>query len=147
MSDPERWAKMKSDTFERFIAWSKKARLDCRVSNMLLRHVPEKSEHAEVTDWVDSLEHVMANNYPCDIDILDLSPNQHGYLLVGRCPNGDAVFIETKDESMPVSYGEYGRLYSGNLKGGMRRISDSLEEYVRGLAEGTVPRDFWDRSE
>ena len=138
---------MKADTFERFITWSKTARLDLRVVNVLLRYMPEKSEHAEVTDRVDSLEHVMATNYPCDIDILDSAPNQHGYLLIGRCPNGDAVFIDTRDERMPVFYGEYGQLYSGNLKEGMRRISDSLDEYVTGLADGIVPRDFWDQSE
>lgn len=137
---------MNTDISERFIAWSKGANLDSRVIEILLTHMPDRRGQFDVAEKIDSLDQAMSRNFPCDIDILDQAPNQHGYFLIGHCPNGDAVFVDTADTQLPVYYGEYGALYSGNLKDGMRPISESLSQYAEDYRKGETPCDFWDRS-
>jgi hypothetical protein len=131
---------------DQFQAWASTKKISAETTKTLMRYMPDKSQYPETTDYVDSLEKLIARNYPCDIPALDDLPDQHGYILIGSCPNGDPVFINSARAQLPVFYGQYGRLYTGRLEEGMRCVADSLDSYYADLNSGfkNTPRDFWD---
>jgi hypothetical protein len=134
---------MNLDTFG---TWAKSVGISNDAASLLAALLPKETDFLGVPDRVHPLRELRERNFPCDIPILDSDVCQRGYLIIGLCPNGDPVLVGVREPDLPVYYGEYGRLYSGRLTDGIKKVSVSLRSFIHDInsSQVSMARDFWD---
>ena len=72
-------------------------------------------------------------------------PSQTRFVVVGQCPNGDGVAIDTEGEPGAVFYVAHELLGSGRpLRELVVRVAGSPSDYHLKLLEDAFPVDYWE---
>ena len=72
-------------------------------------------------------------------------PGQTRFVVVGQCPNGDGVAIDTQKEPGAVFYVAHELLGSDRpLEEVVTRVAASPSDYVHKLADEDFPYDYWE---
>ena len=74
-------------------------------------------------------------------------PNQTRFVLVGQCPNGDGVAIDTESSSGEVYYISHDLLHEERLNDMIIKIAESPSDYVSKRNLEDFPWDFWEAKE
>ena len=104
---------------------------------------------------VNSLAGKVMNDLPAD-DFCDADrivnpdrwfywPNQTRFVMVGQCPNGDGVAIDTEENVGSIFYVCHEMINREKPMGEMVvKVADSPGDYVRKRGSPDFPWDFWE---
>jgi hypothetical protein len=107
----------------------------------LLPHIPSKMQDVPADDFCDAAS-IMAP------DRWFHWPGQSRFVLVGQCPNGDGVAVDTEIEPGAVFYVAHELLGSERpVDEVVIRVADSPSDYVRRRSEEDFPWDFYEAKE
>ena len=104
----------------------------------LLPRVPAKMQRLPSDDFCDAAK-IM------DPDKWFYWPDQTRFVVVGQCPNGDGVAIDTEDDAGAVFYVAHELLGAyWPLDEMVVRVADSPSDYVRKRGGDGFPSDYWE---
>ncbi len=137
---------MKLDEREQFRQWTQSIGLSSETTEKLLEHMlNEEDMDPEFGSWIESPTRVMSANDPKNAFGLEQEPIALGFLIIGSCPNGDPVIVNTRDPKLPVFYLSHETLFDQPLHETMAKVSDSITEFDEALLSETsnIPLDYW----
>jgi hypothetical protein len=109
-----------------------------RTIDELLPHIPGRMQDLPSDDFCDAVAII-------DPDRWFYWPGQTRFVMVGQCPNGDGVAIDTEKQPGAIFY------VAHDLLGGDRSVdemviwvADSPFAYVRMRGKDDFPWDFWE---
>lgn len=107
----------------------------------LLLYIPEKMNAEPIDDFCDA-KRIM------DPDSWFYWPGQKRFVVVGHCPNGDGVAIDTQIQQGAVFYVAHELLHDGQpLDDIVVKVATSPSHYVQLRGEDDFPWDYWDARE
>jgi hypothetical protein len=109
-----------------------------QVIGELLPFIPSKPPEASPGAFYDAATIMNPQRWFC-------WPGQTRFVLVGQCPNGDGVAIDTQKEPGAVFYVAHELVGSNRpLEQVVIRVAGSPSHYAQGLLEPDFPYDYWD---
>ena len=106
----------------------------------LLQHIPDEMQDMAIDDFCDA-ETIMKP------DEWFYWPNQDRFVLVGQCPNGDGVAIDTKNKPGTIWYVAHELLEIESNNEIIIEVADSPSDYVSKRDDDDFPWDYWDAKE
>jgi len=77
-------------------------------------------------------------------DEMGVSPEKSGFLIVGSCPNGDPIALDTAADPGSVWYMGHETMHSKPLRSIAIRVADNLVQFINNLVEDDdFPFDYY----
>jgi hypothetical protein len=118
--------------------WLKNRGLPEKIITDLLQYLPEQTNQLPIDDFNDA-ERIMHS------DSWFYWPDQTRFIVVGGCPNGDAVAIDTEKEQGAIFYVAHeliGMEYA--LEEMVIKVASSPSDYVEKRSDDEFPWDYWE---
>lgn len=122
------------------VLWLKKRGLSQRIIEELLAYVPQTINEMPIDDFCDA-DSIM------NPDKWFYWPDQTRFVLVGQCPNGDGVAIDTESTTGCIYYVSHDLLSESPLEDITIKVADSPSDYVNKKSDDDFPWDFWEAKE
>jgi hypothetical protein len=107
----------------------------------LVPHVPKRMHDLPADDFCDASRITDSNQW-------FYWPNQTRFVLVGQCPNGDGVAIDTEENVGSIFYICHELIHTEkSIDEVVVQVADSPNDYVRKRGEPDFPWDFWEARE
>ena len=104
----------------------------------LLPHIPKVMNDLPADDFCDADRIVNPDRW-------FYWPNQTRFVMVGQCPNGDGVAIDTEENVGSIFYVCHEMINREKPMGEMVvKVADSPGDYVRKRGSPDFPWDFWE---
>jgi hypothetical protein len=79
-----------------------------------------------------------------DSDGYDMNPKSHGFVLIGYCPNGDSIAVDTDRDPGSIWYIGHETLHSVPLRDNAVRVGDDLRSVHRSIQrDPDFPFDYY----
>ena len=80
-----------------------------------------------------------------DTDCFGFQAKDHGFILIGGCPNGDPIAMDVRDQVGSIWYIGHETMYCTPLREIAAKVAEDLESFVVGLIEEEgFPYDYYD---
>ncbi|NJL59128.1 MAG: hypothetical protein HC887_05255 [Desulfobacteraceae bacterium] len=117
--------------------WLKQRGLSQKTIEDLLPYIPETMNELPVDDFYDA-DSIMNS------DRWFYWPDQTRFVLVGQCPNGDGVAIDTEINPGCIYYISHDLLHDKSIEDIIVRVADSPSDYVKKRSLDDFTWDFWE---
>jgi hypothetical protein len=137
---------MARDDTNKFSEWAATIGIAPDTAANLLRFLPDDGVlDPKLPCWISSPSYVVAANNPAAGLGIEKELIQHGFIIVGSCPNGDPVAVGFREPDLPVFYLSHEQLPNRPVSEVMRKISDSIAAYDEAFSNenSDIPLDYW----
>lgn len=133
-------------TDEEFVTWATASGVPAVPAKQLINAAASIEEMKEAFDAMMPAPPI----YTLD-DIVEMSdknlygflPKEHGFVILGGCPNGDPVALDVKDHPGSIWYISHESMYDSSIRKIATKVAENLESFIVGLCEDeSFPVDY-----
>jgi hypothetical protein len=128
-----------------FRSWASKSDIPKAIVESIIRYAPSKE------GFKSPVEVMAPQIFPLD-DILrdqsrdynDIDALADGLLIIGRCPNGDPIAIDIRQEPGSIWYISHEEMFGVPLRTVSIKVTNDIEEFVNQCENEQFPIDYFD---